>query len=334
VNDFFYFVGKIIYKICIGKGYFTYSNISAIIKIARIKQDLSKYDLIFSPAQPDIVSRIKTDTPIAFYNDGTVPRMINYYWFGHSEKAIKLAKEIEKRASHKADLLLYSSAWSAKSAIEDYNVNPNKVHVLPFGANIDDKIVKVNFPFYGGETLNLLFSGVDWIRKGGDIAVETVAELNRRGIPAVLTICGARNINEDIKSLPYINYIGFLNKNNSEDYKKYLSIWENTHLFILPTRAECSATVLNEAAAYGVPAITTDTGGLADYVINDINGYRLPLSANGNDYANVIQDWIKENKFESYSQGARKLYEESNSWSAWGKNFNKLLNLDQKLIAY
>jgi hypothetical protein len=230
----------------------------------------------------------------------------------------------------KANFLLYSSEWSAKSAIQDYQVDPGKVHVLPFGANIDDTVVKITHPFSENETLNVLFSGVDWKRKGGDIAVETVGELNRLGIPAVLTICGARNIDETIKNMPYVNYVGFLNKNNPEDYKTYLRIWENTHLFILPTRAECSATVLSEAAAYGVPAITTDTGGLADYVINDKNGYRMPLDADGIEYANLIREWIVEDKFVLYSQGARSIYEERNSWLAWGRNFNKIIQGDHK----
>lgn len=38
------------------------------------------------------------------------------------------------------------------------------------------------------------------------------------------------------------------------------------HLLLLPTRAECAGIVFNEASAYGVPILLTDTGGVS---VND-----------------------------------------------------------------
>jgi len=281
------------------------------------------------PAQVDIVAGLKTDVPIIYYTDGTIPLMINYYWFDFSNKAIKEAKKIEKRALTNASINIFSSHWAANSAIKDYKIDSAKVKVLPFGSNIDDSLVNYKARKYDlkKQKLNILFSGVNWKRKGGDIAVSTIEELNNRGIEATLYICGIENENlpAKLRNLDYIKNVGFLNKNNESDLKKYLEIWEKTDIFILPTRAECSAIVLNEANAYGVPILTTDTGGLSDYVVNNKNGIRMSLNAKGIDYANVIESWIKNNDLERLSMGARDLYITTNSWKAWGKNFNLLL---------
>lgn len=298
-------------------------------KVNSIKENLSDYDLIFIPAQSDIVSAIKTETPIVHYSDATVHVMLDYYWYGLSKFQKKIAENVEQRAISNTALNIYSSHWAANSAINDYHADPGKVVVLPFGANIDDSEIVSAEPYESG-TLNVLFSGVDWERKGGQIAVDTVRKLNERGIKSKLTICGIKNLSPKIACLPFINNIGFLDKNDSSQYKKYMSIWQNTNVFILPTRAECSAIVLNEASAYGVPSLTTNTGGLADYVINDVNGKRLPLSAQGSEYADVIESWINEKKFSSLCSGAKKIYNNTNSWTAWQREFNQSIN---KLIS-
>lgn len=294
-------------------------------KVKSITANLSDYDLIFVPAQSDIVSAIRTETPIIHYSDATVHVMLDYYWYGLSRLQRKIAENVEQKAINNTALNIYSSYWAANSAINDYHAEPDKVVVLPFGANIDDNEIVPAEPYKRG-TLNVLFSGVDWERKGGQIAVDAVRELNKRGIKAELTICGIKELTPEIANLPFIKNAGFLNKNDPDQYKKYMDIWRNTNVFILPTRAECSAIVLNEASAYGVPSLTTDTGGLADYVINDVNGKRLPLSAQGVKYADVIESWINEEKFDSLCSGAKQVYRNSNSWTAWQKEFNQAIS--------
>lgn len=321
------FLAKV-YRLFYGKGSFIHSRLMSRYHINSIDKDLNKYDLIFVPAQVDIVAGLKTSTPIIYYTDGTIPLMVDYYWFDFSNRAIKEAKLIEERALKNASLNIFSSEWAANSAIKDYGIDSNRVDFLPFGANIDDSLINYKVKDYSKKKkLNILFSGVDWVRKGGNIAVDTVKKLNERGINSTLYVCGIRSEDfpTELNNVDYVKNIGFLNKNEESDLQKYLDIWENTDIFILPTRAECSAIVLNEANAYGVPILTTETGGLSNYVINGINGQRLSLRANGKDYANVIENWIKNKKLEELSLGARKLYETNNSWKAWGAKFASVI---------
>lgn len=287
------------------------------------KQNLDKYDLIYTPGQSDVTAGLKTKTPIIRYSDATVARMIDYYWFNWSEKAISNANMIEQRAISNASINLLASHWAAESVVKDYGAPEDRVFVLPLGANIEPD-TKVASKAYEGGQLNILFSGVDWKRKGGQIAIDTVRKLREDGYQAKLYICGIKNLDSKVANLEYVENLGFLNKNNPDEYQKYLDAWANSHMLLLPTRAECAGIVFNEASAYGVPSLATDTGGIADYVYNDVNGYRMPLSASGAEYAAKIEEWIKEDRFKELSEGAKKVYHDTNSWEAWGRKFRKI----------
>lgn len=170
-----------------------------------------------------------------------------------------------------------------------------------------------------------MFSGVDWERKGGEIAVDTVVQLNKAGIRATLHVAGIRELPQKHRDNPYVNNIGFLNKNIPEQYDRYVRLWQQTDILLLPTRAECSAIVYCEAAAYGIPVFTTDTGGISNYVENGVNGYRLPLSGTGADFAGKIRECIRMQELPGMSENARKLYKRKLSWSAWSSHFARII---------
>ena len=47
--------------------------------------------------------------------------------------------------------------------------------------------------------------------------------------------------------------------------------------------------VFPEANSYGVPVITTDTGGVADVVHEGVNGHLLPIDARADAYADLLE---------------------------------------------
>lgn len=329
-NSFTLKLFRKLYRLLCGKGgSFTHSRLSSWGKVRTISTDLNKFDVIFIPGQVDVVAGLKTKTPIVYYTDGTVPLMINYYWFNFTKRAIEEAKKVELIAKNNTQISIYASSWARNSAINDYGVSKKSSYVLPFGANLttnDLAEVSEKNNTNNKKNFNIIFSGVDWKRKGGQIAVDAVEKLNIDGYNATLTVCGARDINDNIKELPFVNYLGFLNKENEKEYRLYLNAWKNADVMILPTRAECAGIVFNEASAFGVPTLTTDTGGVANYVKNGVNGYRLSLSATGIEYAKKLEDIITGNELPILSENAKELYRESNSWSAWGKKMNKILS--------
>src|SRR6185436_3482760 len=83
---------------------------------------------------------------------------------------------MEQRAIDRAALAIYSSDWAASSAIARYHADRNKVKVVPFGANIEEsrtlEEVRAMIAARPRDVCRLLFVGVGWERKGGDIAIE------------------------------------------------------------------------------------------------------------------------------------------------------------------
>lgn len=139
--------------------------------------------------------------------------------------------------------------------------------------------------------LRLFLVGVEWLRKGVDIAVEATATLRKHGLDASLTIVGCTP--PDGQTLPaWVESIPFLSKSVPAEHHRFQQLFEESHFFILPTRAECTAVALNEAAAYGLPAIVNDTGGLGDVVFNGKTGSLLPPSAGPEAYAARILEVV------------------------------------------
>ena len=94
---------------------------------------------------------------------------------------------------------------------------------------------------------------------------------------------------------------------------------------MLPTSAECSAIVFSEAAAYGLPVFTYDTGGIGNYVIDGYNGYRLRLGASANDFSVKIKETLFDGKLPKLSGNALQLYADNLSWSAWSRRFRGII---------
>lgn len=221
--------------------------------------------------------------------------------------------------------IIVSSQWAANSVINDYHQSPSKVHVIEFGANIDDKdIIERKFSYQGH--LHILFLGVDWKRKGGQIAVDACKWLNEHDIPTTLHIVGIKELDESIKKLPYIDYIGFLNKNVPEQYAKLVEVIRLCHCLLLPTLAECSAIAFCESSANGLPIFSHITGGVGNYVYDGRNGYLLPLGSTGADFGAKIKACLENGELERMSVSAKEVYKEKLNWHVWSDKVEKIIN--------
>lgn len=157
------------------------------------------FDLIFSPGTIPI-AYLKTNIPIVFWTDAIFAGMIDFYpnWSNLCKETIKNGNVIERSALDRCRLAIYSSEWAAQTAVSYYKIDRTKIKVIPFGANIecsrsfDDIREIVNSR--SSKKCKLLFLGVDWVRKGGDIALEITKELNKSGLETELTIVGCHTL--------------------------------------------------------------------------------------------------------------------------------------------
>lgn len=290
-------------------------------KFLRSNKDI---DLVFCPAKSGSIAYVKTDKKVVYLTDATFNLMVGYYDYltNLSKSTLKSGNEIEFRAISRSNTVICASEWAKNSVVKDYAKDVSRVKVIPFGANLVDvyKDKETLLP----KTLNLLFCGVEWERKGGDIALETLKSLRDSGFNAKLYLVGCKPP-YDIKDENIIQ-VGFLNKNNPEELKKLFKIYSQVQFLILPTKAEAAGIVFAEASMNGIISLTYDTGGVGSYVVDGVNGYKLPLKNTGKDFANaVIEIFSDEQKFIYLKKSSRKYYEDRLNYQAWLKDFNKIL---------
>ncbi|MCE0498754.1 MAG: glycosyltransferase family 4 protein [Methylacidiphilales bacterium] len=170
----------------------------------------------------------------------------------------------------------YSSEWAGASAVGDYETPRHKIHVVPFGANLNDppasrEVEKLIEQRLDDQTVHFLFVGVDWKRKGGQLAVEMVRQIVSHGINAKLDIVGCMPP-EEVKTLSFVTCHGFLSKRVGEEGAHLRTLYARARFFIMLPEAECYGCVFCEANAFGLPIITRATGGIGEIVKNDLNG--------------------------------------------------------------
>jgi glycosyltransferase involved in cell wall biosynthesis len=255
------------------------------------------WDAVLAVMNPVDVACLQTDVPIVLVLDATFALQHDYYpkftnlWAWSARQA----ESVERAAYRNASSLVYSSSWAAHSAIRDYGVDPQKVHAICYGANLDSipssETVLRKMP---SSACRLLLVGVGWEEKGGAIALDALIELESMGIEAQLIICGStppgRFSHERMVVIP------FLDKRDDRQRAKLEELYATSDFLLLPTRREAFGHVFCEASAFGLPSITSNTGAVPEVVRHGENGYVLPYDAAGSEYARIIADVYRDEK--------------------------------------
>ena len=322
INRILASIGKITKKYIIGG-----DQIPVLAKLAAKtidSKDFEGCDYLFFPNNGHIALYLKTDIPKIEYSGATVPIMLDYYWFNVFNLSKKISTKQDKNTTLDAFLNLKASDWAANSVVNDYGFPKERTFVLEYGPAIDTRDLVQIEPYKSG-AFNILFSGVEWERKNGDIAIKTVQLLREKGIDAHVYIAGIRNLPDYCKELDYVHYVGFLNKNTKNGYQQYLNLFHTCHIMLVPTKAECAGVVFCEASAFGMPSYTYKTGGIPNYVIDGVNGRTIELTTGADKFAQIIYDDITHHKMEELSEGALRMSKEKLSWEAWSKKFRTII---------
>lgn len=272
------------------------------------------------------LGKLQTTSPIVYFSDAAFPVLLNYY-DDYSNIPMFLQKEalsLEKKGLEVVQRAIFSSDWAKDGAMK-LGINQKKLSVVELGANINENEIRFTPPISKYQNINILFLGVDWGRKGGDIAVDAINWLNSNGIKSTLHIVGCEPPEKVKGNLDVICH-GFKNKNIKKEYDELVHLIQESHLLLLPTIAECAGIVFAEASAYGLPIFTHDTGGIPNYVKNGVNGYRLPLGCTGEDFGKKIKETIDNGEISKLSDGGRKLYKDRLNWARWGCEVKKIID--------
>jgi glycosyltransferase involved in cell wall biosynthesis len=250
--------------------------------------------LISPGSQP--IAYVKDRRPLVIWSDATFAG----FYESFPQEGAAMARETwrdgaanERAALKRCSLAIYSSEWAAAGATSHYGLDPAKTRVVPYGANIepgtehDEAAVEELIQARPNRMCRLFFAGWDWQRKRGDFAVEVARLLNKRRLPTQLVVLA--DPNRLSRHLPsFVEFYGYVSKSTVTGLRQWNRLLAGSHFCILPTMSDASPLIFAEAAAFGVPSVATDAGGIATTIRNDVNGRMFTPGATPDAYCDYI----------------------------------------------
>jgi glycosyltransferase involved in cell wall biosynthesis len=271
------------------------------------------------------IASANIDRPLFYFWDCTFEGNLEYPWFAAlSPECIRSGHAMERAALSKVRSAFFSSNWALNSAQRTYGVNPDKLRLVPLAANLDpmfshseaERLVDAR----ATEKVELLFLGVDWLRKGGDLALEVASLLNFRGLPARLTVAGV----DPPQPIPsFVDAHGFLNKSDAAQHDRLRQLITRSHFLIVPSLAESFGCVFAEANAFAVPSVSRRVGGIDSVLHAGVNGQLFAPADPASKYADYIECVIRTPG--RYRELALAAFADFNARLTWGHSAAKLL---------
>jgi glycosyltransferase involved in cell wall biosynthesis len=184
--------------------------------------------------------------------------------------------QLNRQAFHAAAGLVTWSEWARRSLVDDYGVDGARVRVLAPGAgsaffDIGRARETTDDGDDDSQRVRLLFVGADFHRKGGPMLLESLkGPLGERCELHVVT-------RSEVPAQPNV----IMHRGLEANGEALLQLFANAHVFVLPTEADCMAVALMEAAAAGLPVITSDVGAMNEGLTAGESGLLIPAGDRG-----------------------------------------------------
>jgi len=305
------------------KSYFFEIYSFELCSIINKKLKKTDYDLVIV-RDYILAAYLDTDIPIIHIGDATFEQYNQQVGLPNGFH-LQLINGLENRMISNCASIIYSSNWAKQSAINYYQADSSKINVVEFGANLN--IIRERHEIIShkldSKICHLLTIGIDVKRKGIEKAYNIYLYLKHNGFPCKMTLIGCDPDFID-KTDPFIKVIPFLDKNNESD--RLDEILLDTHFFLLPTLFDCFGIVFCEAAAYGIPSLANDSGGVHQVIRNNKNGFLFQPNASIASYAKKIKYFFyNPKKYQQLRESTRNEYDKRLNWDVWGKKVNLII---------
>lgn len=288
----------------------------------------SRPDVLFAPGS-HAIAWVQAPCPVVLCADATFANVLDAYadFSRCAPEFVAQGHAQERAALGRCAAAVFPTEPTARAAIEVYGMAPERVHVVPFGANVQaPPSAQVEQWIAARELrpLRLLFVGRDWARKGADVVLETCARLVARGIAVELDLVG---IAQPPVPLPaYVRQHGLLDKRIPAQRAALEALFARAHFFFVPSRAENFGMAFCEAAAYGVPSLTCAVGGIPTIVRDGVTGHALAPHSSAEDYAACLAQAVADpDRYRAMAAAAHADFCARLNWRAFGARLREIL---------
>jgi glycogen synthase len=213
--------------------------------------------------------------------------------------------DCERHVYSNALMLFPMSELVKRSLIEDYGISADRIQVVGSSGNF----LK---PYEGPKsfgTRQILFNGTDFLRKGGELAIQAFRTVRDARPEAKLIILG----NGSYPKLPGVQAAGFI---SSRDELERLFL--QSDLVVAPAYCDPFPGFLIEAMNYGVPCIVSSRDGMPEIVDHNRTGIVLQ-NLNSQALAEAISELVDDQvKLQSMSKAAREKVQTKLNWKHIG----------------
>ena len=183
--------------------------------------------------------------------------------------AERLKWQANRNCFQLARRLVTWSQWAKDGLIDEYQIDPDKITVIPPGVNL------VDWPEQEQEStaadpVKILFVGGDLPRKGGHDLLEafrSIRQVNQNAgnsLEVELHMVTHAAVDSEPGLHVYNNV-----KPNSDTLK---NLFQQSQIFCLPTYGDCLPMVLSEAGAVGLPSISTQVAAIPEIIKDGQSG--------------------------------------------------------------
>jgi alpha-maltose-1-phosphate synthase len=230
------------------------------------------YDFFVLGAMFDVPGIVRGRSRCFSFHDGNLAQSLKapHAPSGLSARRIDEGLAFERRVYHATDRIFSMSEYLRRSFIEDYGVPAERVSNVGAGINLD----AVPEPFVGKQydTQSILFIGVDFPRKGGQILLEAFRHVREVHPNATLHVVGPRELSLPGGLRSGVTHHGFLNKSNSVDLEILRGLFRKCSLFVLPSLYEPFGIAPLEAMVHEIPAVVSRGWALQEMVSPGVTG--------------------------------------------------------------
>lgn len=243
-----------------------------------------------------------------FLRSGFAPRALT-----EDQGLARQCFEFEKRVAESAELVLTTSEYLRRSFIDLFGIPAERVKVLGFGINSalppQSVVLEKNY-----DTMQILFVGKEFIRKGGDTVCQAFRIVRRNFPDATLHIVGPSSIPGEFLSDRGVHFHGFLSRAIAGQKEKLENLFRQSSLFAMPSRYEPFGLAPLEAMSYGIPAIVTGRWALKENISEGRTGFHVTTDDPSGLADRIIAAWSDPTGLAAMGREARSDVESRFTW--------------------